>query len=151
MRYPEELHSELGTEFKGEVIKLAKEHNVPIKSVVTKYHHSFTAFFENFNEILAQRLFKPQDAQELRCGEDSKIWVKNLKKFLTNNTKLKRIGMTPAKAIKLENVDLKIKPYKEEKLRLLTVCIDTCLNQERKIVIVKDVRLIITGQERRLG
>ena len=87
----------------------------------------------------------------MRCGEDSKIWVKYLKKFLTKNTKLKRIGMTPAKAIKLENVDLKIKPYKEEKLRLLTVCIDTCLNQERKIVIVKDVPLIITGQERRLA
>ena len=81
--YPNELHVDWGTEFKAKVIKLAKEHNVLIKSVVTKYHHSFTAFVENFNKILAQRLFKPPDAQELRSGEDSKIWVKNLQKFVT--------------------------------------------------------------------
>ena len=31
-----------------------------------------------------------------------------------NNTKLDRVGMTPAKAIKLENVNLKVKPYGEE-------------------------------------
>ena len=81
--YPNELHVDSGTEFKGEVIKLAKEHNIVIKSVVTRYHHNFTAFVGNFNKILAQRLFKPQDAQELRSGEDSKIWVKNLQKFVT--------------------------------------------------------------------
>ena len=103
--YPNELHVDTGTEFKG----------VLIKSVVTKYHHNF-AFVENFNKILAQRLFKPQDAQELRSREDSKIWVKNLQKFVTkmNNTKFDRVGMTPAKAIKLENVNLKVKPYGEE-------------------------------------
>ena len=116
LKFPEELHVDSGTEFKGDVLKLMKENNVPVKSVVTKYHHSFTSFVENFNKLLAVMLFKPQDAQELQSGKDSKIWVKNLMKFVTklNNRKLDRIGMTPAKAIKLENVELKIKPYEVE-------------------------------------
>jgi len=116
LKFPEELHVDSGTEFKGDVLKLMKENNVSVKSVVTKYHHSFTAFVENFNKILAVMLFKPQDAQELQSGEDSKIWVKNLMKFVTklNNRKLKRIKMMPSKAIKLENVELKVKPYKPE-------------------------------------
>ena len=116
LKFPEELHVDSGTEFKGEVLKLMKENNVPVKSVVTKYHHSFTAFVENFNKRLAEMLFKPQDAQELQSGEDSKIWVKNLMKFVTklNNRKLDRAKMAPAKAIKLESVELKIKPYESE-------------------------------------
>ena len=116
LRFPDELHVDSGTEFKGDVLKLMKEQNVPVKSVVTKYHHSFTAFVENFNKRLAEMLFKPQDAQELESGKDSRIWVKNSMKFVTklNNRKLDRIGMTPTKAIKLENVELKIKPYEPE-------------------------------------
>ena len=116
LKYPEELHVDSGTEFKGGVLKLMKENNVHVKSVVTKYHHSFTAFVENLNKLLAIMLFKPQDAQELRSGEDSKIWVKYLQKIVSklNNRKLDRVGMAPAKAIKLENVDLKVKPYGEE-------------------------------------
>jgi len=31
MRYPEELHVDSGTEFKGEVLKLMKEHDVTVK------------------------------------------------------------------------------------------------------------------------
>jgi len=50
LRYPEELHVDSGTEFKGNVLKLMKEHNVTVKSVVTKYHHKFAAFVENFNK-----------------------------------------------------------------------------------------------------
>ena len=33
-----------------------------------------------------------------------------------NNTKLDRVGMTPAKAVKLESVELKIKPYEPEEI-----------------------------------
>jgi len=62
MRYPEELHVDSGTEFKGEVLKLMKEHDVTVKGAVTKYHHKFTAFVENFNKTLEERLFKLQDA-----------------------------------------------------------------------------------------
>ena len=118
LRYPEKLHVDSGTEFKGAVLKLMKERNVPVKSVVTKYHHSFTAFVENFNKILAEKLFKIQDAQELFSGKDSKTWVKYLNKIVSrlNSTKLKRTDMTPAKAIKLDNVELKLKPYEKEEL-----------------------------------
>ena len=118
LKYPEELHVDSGTEFKGAVIKLMKEKNVLLKSVVTKYHHSFTAFVENFNKTLAEKLFKIQDAQELFTGKDSKTWVKYLNKIVSqlNNRKLKRIDMKPTKAIKLDSVDLKLKPYPKEEL-----------------------------------
>ena len=116
LRYPKEFHVDNGTEFKAGVLKLMKEKGVKVVSTTTKYHHRKTAFVENFNKLLAIMLFKPQDAQELRSGEDSKIWVKYLQKIVSklNNRKLDRVGMTPAKAIRLENVDLKVKPYGEE-------------------------------------
>ena len=119
LKYPKELHVDGGTEFKSQVDKLMGEHSVKVKRVTTKYHHHFTAFVENFNKTLAERLFKIQDAQELNDPtKDSKTWVKHLYKLVTklNNTKLDRIGMTPAKAVKLDNVELKIKPYPEEKV-----------------------------------
>ena len=119
LKYPKELHVDGGTEFKSQVDKLMGEHSVKVKRVTTKYHHHFTAFVENFNKTLAERLFKIQDAQELNDPtKDSKTWVKHLYKLVTklNNTKLDRIGMTPAKAVKLDNVELKVKPYPEEKV-----------------------------------
>ena len=117
LRYPEELHVDNGTEFKSDTDKLMTEHNVIVKRVTTKYHHKFSAFVENFNKTLAQRLFKIQDAQELNDpSEDSKTWVKHLYKIVSgiNNTKLARIGMTPSKAVKLEDVTLAIEKYPKE-------------------------------------
>jgi len=119
LKFPEELHVDNGTEFKGDVLKLMKEHNVTVKSATTKYHHKFTAFVENFNKTLAQRLFKIQGAQELNDpSKDSKTWVKHLYKIVRdiNNQKLERIGMSPAKAIKLENVALNFKSYPKEEV-----------------------------------
>ena len=57
LKYPKDIDS--GTEFKGEVLKLVKEYNVLVNSVVKKYHHNFTAFVECFNKTLAVKLFKP--------------------------------------------------------------------------------------------
>ena len=117
LKHPEELHIDGGTEFKSQVDKLMKEHSVEVKRVTTKYHHNFTAFVERFNKTLGERLFKIQDAQELNDPtKDSKTWVKHLYKLVTklNNTKLDRIGMTPAKAVKLEHVELNIKAYSKE-------------------------------------
>ena len=117
LRYPEELHVDNGTEFKSDVDKFLREHNVSVKRVTTKYHHKFTAFVENFNKTLATKLFKIQDAQELNDpSEDSKTWVKHLYKIVSdiNNTKLDRIRMKPSKAVKLENVTLNIEKYLEE-------------------------------------
>ena len=117
LKYPEELHVDGGAEFKSQVDKLMREHSVEVKRVTTKYHHHFTAFVENFNKTLAERLFKIQDAQELNDPtKDSKTWIRHLYKLVTklNNTKLDRIGMAPAKAVKLDNVTLSIKAYPKE-------------------------------------
>ena len=96
-----------------------KERDVKVISVTTKYHHNFTAFVERFNKTLGERLFKAQDAQELQNPtKDSKIWVKYLQKAVTrlNNEKTQMLGMTPAKAVKLDKVELKIKPYPKEEV-----------------------------------
>ena len=119
LKYPQELHVDNGTEFKADVLKLMKEHDVKVISATTKYHHNFTAFVERFNKTLGERLFKAQDAQELQNPtKDSKIWVKYLQKAVTrlNNEKTRMLGMTPAKAIKLDNVELRIKPHPEEQV-----------------------------------
>ena len=119
LKYPEELHVDGGTEFKSQVDKLMREHSVEVKRLTTKYHHNFTAFVENFNKTLAERLFKIQDAQELNDPtKDSKTWIKHLYRLVTklNNTKLDRIGTTPAKAVKLEHVELNIKAYPKEEV-----------------------------------
>ena len=118
LRYPVELHVDNGSEFKSDVDKLMQEHDVHVKRVTTKYHHKFTAFVENFNKALAQRLFKIQDAQELNDPlKDSKTWVKHLQRVVAslNTSKLERIDTTPVKAVKLENVTLKLEPYPKEK------------------------------------
>ena len=117
LKYPEELHVDGGSEFKSKVDKLMREHSVEVKRVTTKYHHHFTAFVENFYKTLAELLFKIQDAQELNDPtKDSKTWVKHLYKLVTklNNTKLDRIGMAPARAVKFDNVMLNIKAYPGE-------------------------------------
>ena len=119
LRYPKEFHVDNGTEFKADVLKLMKTHDVKVVSATTKYHHNFTAFVERFNKTLAERLFKAQDAQELQNPTKySRIWVKYLQKAVTrlNSEKTRMLGMTPAKAVKLDSVELKVKPYPEEKV-----------------------------------
>ena len=44
---------------------MLEKHGVKIQRVTTKYKHTHTAFVEALNKILAERLFKVQDAQEL--------------------------------------------------------------------------------------
>ena len=68
-----------GSEFKGEVTKMLEKQEVKIRRVTTKYEHTHTAFVEALNKILAERLFKVQDAQELNDpGKVSSRWVKHL-------------------------------------------------------------------------
>ena len=119
LRYPKEFHVDNGTEFKADVLKLMKTHDVKVVSATTKYHHNFTAFVERFNKTLAERLFKAQDAQELQNPtKDSRIWVKYLQKAVSrlNSEKTQMLGMTPAKAVRLTSVELQVKSYPEEKV-----------------------------------
>ena len=69
LTYPSTFQCNNGSEFKGEVIKMLEKHEVMIQRVTTKYKHTHTAFVEALNKILAERLFKVQDAQELNDPE----------------------------------------------------------------------------------
>ncbi|XP_057316785.1 uncharacterized protein LOC130657805 [Hydractinia symbiolongicarpus] len=118
LHYPETCQCDNGSEFKLDVNKLLEGKGVEIKRATTKYHHTFTAFVEAYNKVLAERLFKPQDAQELASNETSSIWVKNLYTIVKslNNTKTAMIEMKPSRAIKLEDVPLaKSQQYPEER------------------------------------
>ena len=74
---------------------------------MTKYKHTHTAFVEALNKILAERLFKVQDTQELNDPEKvSSRWVKYGLVDMFNDMETEMIGMKPKDAIKLKEVPL---------------------------------------------
>ena len=104
LTYPEIFQCDNGSEFKGEVTKMLEKHEV-----TTKYKHTHTAFVEALNKILAERLFKVQDAQELNDPEKvSATWVKHLYGLVDelNDTQTEMIGIKPKDATKLNQVPL---------------------------------------------
>ena len=107
LTYSKIFQCDNGSEFKGEVIKLLEKNEVKIWRVTTKYKHTYTAFVEALNKILAERLFKVQDAQELNDPEKvSSRWVKHLYGLVDelNDMETEMIGMKPKDAIKLKEV-----------------------------------------------
>ena len=80
-----------------------------IQRATTKYKHTHTAFVKALNKILAEQLFKVQDAQELNDPDKvSSTWVKHLYRLVDklNNTETQMIGMKLKDAIKLNQVPL---------------------------------------------
>ena len=69
LTYPKTFQCDNGSEFKGEVTKMLEKQEVKIQRVTTKYKHTHTTFVEALNKILAERLFKVQDTQELNDPE----------------------------------------------------------------------------------
>ena len=109
LTYPKIFQCNNGSEFKGDVTKMLEKNEVKILRVMTKYKHTHTAFFEALNNILAERLFKVQDAQELNNPEKvSSRWVKHLYGLVDelNDIETDMIGMKPNDAIKLKEVPL---------------------------------------------
>ena len=109
LTYPKIFQCDNGSEFKREMTKMLEKHEVKIQRVTTKYTHTHTAFVESLNKILAERLFKVQDAQELNDPEKvSSRWVKHLYGLADelNNMETEMIGMKPMDAIKLNEVPL---------------------------------------------
>ena len=109
LTYPKIFQCDNGSEFKGEVTKMLEKHEIKIQRVTTKYKHTHTAFVEALNKILAERLFKVQDAQELNDPEKvSATWVKHLYGLVDelNDTETEMIGMKPKDAIVLDQVPL---------------------------------------------
>ena len=111
-----------GSEFKGDVTKMLEKNEVKIRQVTTKYKHTHTAFVEALNKILAERLFKVQDAQELNDPEKvSSRWVKHLYELVDelNDTETEMTGMKPKDAIRLNKVPLVAREsYPPEKVLL---------------------------------
>ena len=87
-----------------------RKHKVRIRQVTTKYKHTHTAFVKALNKVLANQLFKVQDAQELNDPERvSSTWVKHLYAWISRShhkTKTQMIGMSPKDAIGLKEVPL---------------------------------------------
>ena len=109
LTYPKIFQCDNGSKFKGEVTKMLEKQEVKIQRVTTKYKHTHTAFVEALIKILAERLFKVQDAQELNDPEKvSATWVKHLYGLVDelNNTQTEMIGMKPKDAIVLDEVPL---------------------------------------------
>ena len=109
LKYTKIFQCDNGSEFKGDVTKMLEKNEVKIRRVTTKYKHTHTAFVEALNKILAERLFKVQDAQELNDpGKVSSRWVKHLYGLVDglNDTETEMIGMKPKNAIKLKEVPL---------------------------------------------
>ena len=98
-----------GSEFKRDMTKMLEKNEVKIRRVTTKYKQIHTAFVEALNKVLAERLFKVQDAQELNDPEKvSSRWVKHLYGLVDelNDTTTEMIGMKHKDAIKLNEVPL---------------------------------------------
>ena len=118
LTYPSTFQCDNGSEFKGEVTKMLEKKEVKIWRVTMKYKHTHTAFVEALNKILAERLFKVQDAQELNDGPSwpgvsgphpehlSAAWVKHLYGLVDelNDTETEMTGMKPKDAIVLDQV-----------------------------------------------
>ena len=109
LKYPKIFQCDNGSEFKGDVTKMLEKNEVKIRRVMTKYKHTHKAFVKALNKILAERLFKVQDAQELNDPEKvSSRWVKHLYGLVDelNDMETEMIGMKPKDAIKLKEVPL---------------------------------------------
>ena len=109
LKYPKIFQCDNGSEFKGEVTKALEKQEVKIRRVTMKYKHTHTAFVEALNKIIGERLFKVQDAQELKDPEKvSSRWVKHLYGLVDelNDMETEMIGMKPKDAIKLDEVPL---------------------------------------------
>src|SRR6266498_6147637 len=88
-----------------------EQHNVPIR-VVDLYSFESLTLIKSFKKNLAKLIYKVQYAIEgqLDKGERSRLWNKILEKYINfmNNSKTRLIGMSPACAMTLEEVESKL-------------------------------------------
>ena len=109
LTYPKIFQCHNGSEFKADVTKMLEKHEVKIQRTTTKYKHTHTAFIKALNKMLAERLFKVQDGQELNDPDKVSVtWVKHLYGLVDklNDTEMQMTGMKLKDAIKLNQVPL---------------------------------------------
>ena len=129
LTYPSTFQCDNGSEFKGEVTKMLET---------------------TLNEILAERLFKVQDVQELNDPEKVSLrWVKHLCGLVDelNDTQTEMIGMKPKDAIKLNEVTLVPKRVIHQKIHCPRMdCIDTYYNPVKNTMTSDTEQLIGCGE-----
>ena len=109
LTYPKIFQCDNCSEFKGEVTKMLEKHEVMIWGVMTKYKHTHTAFIEALNKILAEQLFKVQDAQMLNDPKPvSLTWVKHMYGLVDrlNDMKTQMTRLSPKDTIQLKKIPL---------------------------------------------
>ena len=114
--WPTLLMTDGDASFRGAFFRGMQQYNVPIR-VVDLYSFESLAFIKAFKKRIAELIYKVQYAIEGRLteGERSRLWKKILKKYIDflNNSKTRLIGMSPARAMTLEEVESK--PSKKAK------------------------------------
>ncbi|CAG8743058.1 17670_t:CDS:2, partial [Rhizophagus irregularis] len=110
LTWPGLLMTDGDASFRGAFLRGMEQHNVPIR-VVDLYSFESLALIKAFKKNLAKLIYKVQYAIEGRLaeGERSRLWNKILEKYIDfmNNSKTRLIGMSPAHAMTLEEVESK--------------------------------------------
>ena len=118
LTYPPKIFQcDNGSEFKAEVTKLLEKHGVMVRRATTKYKHTHTAFVETQNKLLAENLFKVQDAQELNDPEKlSSAWIKHLYGLVDklNGIETQMIRMKPKDAFEVPLVNRESYPPEDK-------------------------------------
>jgi hypothetical protein len=101
--WPKVLQVDGGFEFKNEVIHLIEKKGVHIQVGIT---HKNQSIVEWYNQTLAEKLFKIQNAVEFFTGGTNTVWVKDLPDVVNeiNNSNTRLLSMTPAEAIQKDKV-----------------------------------------------
>src|SRR3954471_9505437 len=116
LTWPTLLMTDGDASFQGAFFRGMQQYNVPIR-VVNLYSFESLALIKAFKKRIAELIYKVQYAIEGRLtdGERSRIFKRILKKYIDylNNSKTRLIGMSPARAMTLEEVESK--PSKKPK------------------------------------
>jgi hypothetical protein len=116
LTWPKLLMTDGDASFRGAFLRGMQQYNVPIR-VIDLYSFESLAFIKAFKKRIAILTYKVQYAIEGRLtdGERSRIFKRILKKYIDylNNSKTRLIGMSPARAMTLEEVESK--PSKKSK------------------------------------
>ena len=108
LKYPRIIKVDEGSEFKGEVIDLMKEHGVRIQRGEPGNHRA-QAFAERANRTIADRLYSHQYAQEMLTDKTSRIWKRRLREVVAAiNREPRRIlaGEKPSDAVDEDEVNV---------------------------------------------
>ena len=131
LTWPTLLMTDGDASFRGAFFRGMQQYNVPIR-VVDLYSFESLALIKAFKKRIAELIYKVQYAIEGRLtnGERSGLWKKILKKYIDylNNSKTRLIGMSPARAMTLEEVESK--PSKKAK---------HTIGKDKKIKLQKDM------------